>query len=258
MFFLALQLKVSENAHSHTVYIKEHSVREHSEDKPAGRTLFVLNVPPYIDETGLTNAFSEIGNIYSISFMETPSLAAKCQLVNFIQKPTLLTFRVAYIVFNKVSDLNKVLLLKKLRPVNREESPIKCGMKKWIDEYNNSILSAKTLKDSIDTFMKEHDEKIKLAEEKEKQLENADKDGWVTVTKKGKGTKHGVSRIEKAENKLMAKEEGTMKKKLELKNFYTFQIRESKMKHIVSLRQKFEEDKRKIAQIKQSRRFKPF
>jgi len=50
----------------------------------------------------------------------------------------------------------------------------------------------------------------------------------------------------------------TENKSKELKNFYTFQIRESKMQNIMEIRKKFEEDKRKIELLKQSRRFKPF
>ncbi|GBP69511.1 Ribosomal RNA-processing protein 7 homolog A [Eumeta japonica] len=124
-----------------------------------------------------------------------------------------------------------------------------------MQDYNNSVLTTKSLKQKVEEFMSIYDIEVKKADEKEKELENEDNEGWVTVTKKGK--MQGFARTEKMENKIMAKEEKGRKRK-ELKNFYTFQIRESKMKHIVALRNKFEEDKKKIAQIKQSRRFKPF
>ncbi|CAG9089337.1 unnamed protein product [Plutella xylostella] len=254
--FKALELSVSDDSkHGHTIYFKEHSIREQSADKPSGRTMFIVNVPPYVDEQSLKNAFSEAGKVLSVSFALKPSLSDIKKVNKFVPDPNLPTFRVAYIVFSKVSELDKALKLTSLRPLNSETHQIKLGINKWIDEYNNSVYQPKALKQKIEEFMKQHDEETKEAEKKEKKLEEEDDEGWVTVTKRGKV--QSFARSEKVENKIMAKEEKGKKRK-ELKNFYTFQIRESKMKHIVALRQKFEEDKKKIAQIKQSRRFKPF
>jgi ribosomal RNA-processing protein 7 len=49
-----------------------------------------------------------------------------------------------------------------------------------------------------------------------------------------------------------------LKKNKELKYFYRFQIREEKTKKLAMLRKKFEEDKLKVAKMKESRQFKPF
>ncbi|RYH02449.1 hypothetical protein EON65_47945 [archaeon] len=48
------------------------------------------------------------------------------------------------------------------------------------------------------------------------------------------------------------------KKDTELKNFYRFQIKEQKMKQLDILRKKFEEDKEKVAKMKDARKFKPY
>ncbi|CAH0730088.1 unnamed protein product, partial [Brenthis ino] len=252
--FKALELKVNENSVSpHTIYFKEHSVREHTDEKPSGRTLFIVNIPPYADEKGLRNAFSKAGTIISVIFSEKPS--SEVYEDKFIKELKKITFQVCYLVFSKVSELDKALKLTQLCPMNSNGHEIKVGMKKWIEEYNNSIEQSKVMKERIEKFMKDHDKKTEIKEKKEKELEQEDDEGWVTVTKRGKV--QSFARNEKVENKIMAKEDRNKKRK-ELQNFYTFQIRESKMKHIVSLRQKFEEDKKKIAHIKQSRRFKPF
>lgn len=255
--FKALELKLNENSVSpHVIYFKEHSVRDHTNDKPSGRTLLIVNVPPYADEKGLMNAFSAAGTVQSVIFStssNTVSTDSNSQAFSKeIQKPS---FKICYLVFKKVVELDKALKLSQLNPMNANGHEIKVGMKKWIEEYNNSVEHPKTIKERIEAFMKNHDKKTELEEKQEKELEQEDSEGWVTVTKKGKI--QSFARTEKVENRIMAKEEKNKKRK-ELKNFYTFQIRESKMKHIVSLRQKFEEDKQKIAQIKQSRRFKPF
>ncbi|KAF9791538.1 hypothetical protein SFRURICE_003234 [Spodoptera frugiperda] len=254
--FKAVQLKLTEDSVApHTIYLKEHVVREHTADKPQGRTLLVVNVPPYADEKGITNAFREAGSVQSVQLCLKPSTAEVKLIKKFLPDPSITTFKAAYIVFKKVAELDKALKLSELQPMNSEDHQITTGIKKWIEEYNNTIVLPKVLKENVETFMKQFDENTKKADKKEKELEQEDDEGWVTVTKRGKV--QSFARSEKVENKIMQKEEKNKKRK-ELKNFYTFQIRESKMKHIVSLRQKFEEDKRKIAQIKQSRRFKPF
>lgn len=239
----------------HLIYLKEHSVREHTSDKPQGRTLLTVNVPPYVDEKGVKNAFREAGTIQSVQFLLKPSTAEVKPLKKFLPESDKTTFKAAYIVFETVAQLDKALKLSRLEPMNSEDHATNTGIKKWIDEYNNAVLQPKTLKEKFETFMKNYDEDVNKVEKKEKKMEEEDDEGWVTVTKRGKV--QSFARTEKIENKIMAKEEKGRKRK-ELKNFYTFQIRESKMKHIVSLRQKFEEDKKKIAQIKQNRRFKPF
>ncbi|CAH0693903.1 unnamed protein product [Spodoptera exigua] len=254
--FKAVQLKLTKSSVApHTVYLKEHVVREHTADKPQGRTLLIVNVPPYADDKGISNAFSEAGTVQSVQLCLKPSTAEVKSIKKFLPDPSITTFKAAYIVFKKVAELDKALKLTELQPMNSEDHQIKTGIKKWIEEYNNSIVLPKLLKENVETFMKEFDANTQKENKKEKELEQEDDEGWVTVTKRGKV--QSFARSEKVENKIMQKEEKNKKRK-ELKNFYTFQIRESKMKHIVSLRQKFEEDKKKIAQIKQSRRFKPF
>lgn len=257
LFYLAaLELKLTEECLApNIIYLKEHSVREHTKDKPQGRTLLLVNLPPYADEKGIKNAFKEAGTIQSVQFSLKPSTAEVKPVNKFLPDPEKTTFKAAYIVFEKVAQLDKALKLSKLQAMNSEHHAIKTGVKKWIDEYNNAVLQPKNMKEKVEKFMKDYDEHVKKAEKREKKLEKEDDEGWVTVTKRGKV--QSFARTEKVENKINAKEERGKKRK-ELKNFYTFQIRESKMKHIVSLRQKFEEDKKKIAQIKQSRRFKPF
>lgn len=255
-YFAVLELKLTEDSNApHVIYLKEHSVREHTKDKPQGRTLLVVNIPPYVDEEGIKNAFREAGTIHSVQFLLKPSTADIKPVKKFLPDPEKTTFKAAYIVFEKVAELDKALKLSRLEPMNSKNHAIKTGIKKWIEEYNNAVLQPKALKEKVETFMKNYDDNLKKVEKKEKKLEEEDDEGWVTVTKRGKV--QSFARTEKTENKIMAKEEKGRKRK-ELKNFYTFQIRESKMKHIVSLRQKFEEDKKKIAQIKQNRRFKPF
>ncbi|EEB10461.1 conserved hypothetical protein [Pediculus humanus corporis] len=103
--------------------------------------------------------------------------------------------------------------------------------------------------------MDTYDAEMIKKDEEEKALSQQQEDGWVTVTRRGK--KPGFARKESVAKHLRRRSEQQRRKK-ELTNFYTFQIKESKMKNLVALRKKFEEDKRKIAAMKEARRFKPF
>lgn len=83
-----------------------------------------------------------------------------------------------------------------------------------------------------------------------------DVDGFVTVTysKRKRGGDKGAVSQEAA-----AKRQGRKKrKKYELVNFYSFQMREAKREQLAKLREKFEEDKARIEKMKASRKFRPF
>lgn len=239
LFYLVLPLKFQANsAFYHNIYIKEHLVHKKDDGKPFGRTLFVLNVPPYATEDSLKRVFSAAGAVQSVTLCETEDHG----------------FKTCYIVFKKSASLSRALKLKELEPLSTKEHPVTTGLKKYIQDYNNSLIDPAVLQNEVDKFMADYDKQEKLREKKEKQ-QKEDEEGWTVVTKKGRHP--GLSRKESVEVKIAEKLHKKSKKK-GVKNFYTFQIRESKMNHIAKLREKFEEDKKRIEAFKKSRKFKPF
>lgn len=255
-FYLSvIHLKTSSDSiTSHTLYVKQHTVREENKNKPGDRTLFVLNVPPFVDENFLTALFTKAGKISRTQLCDKPTSNEKdSDDALFNEKPKV-GYKVAYIVFENPNGLKEALQIKELKPT--ENSPkINSGVAKFIKDYNDSIPNIKYLKEKINLYMENYDRQTKEKIESEKALTEADDEGWITVTKQSK--RPGFERKESVTNKI-AMDKIAHQEKKELKNFYTFQIRESKMNHIITLRQKFEEDKKKIALLKQSRRFKPF
>ncbi|CAG9837147.1 unnamed protein product [Diabrotica balteata] len=223
---------------SHDVFIKEHSVRAISEDKPPGQTLFMLNVPPTATEEGLKNAFSSVGNIKRIIFESNTEEEGD-------------GFKRAYIVFNKREQLIRALKLQTLNPMSTENEPVEIGLGLWIENYNKTICDPDVLREEVSAFMADFDSQDK----KDKKEENVDDEGWTVVTKGGR--KPGLSRKESLANKLNEKVQKGAKKK-ELKNFYTFQIRESKKEKIALLRKSYKEAKEKVRIMKQERKFKPY
>lgn len=239
-----LPLKYSESSTSyHELFFKEHFTRQKTADKPTERTLFILNIPPYATGESLKNVFSKAGNISNV-IINSP-----------YEKNPSVGFKTGFVIFEKELGLSQAMKLNKLENLSTTESPFVCGIKKWTQEYNASIYDPRKLKDDVNTFMKEFDEKNQLKKLQETQSKETDDEGWTLVTKQGRNP--GFSRKKSIENKIKEKMDKDKKKK-ELKNFYTFQIRQSKMKHLANLRLKFEEDKKKINSLKQARKFKPY
>lgn len=260
--FKAIDLEFDQNGvtHSRQIFIQKHNQRS-SEDKPFGKTLFVANIPPYIGEQQLRSAFgSSGGDIESIiieeNFQNKQQNPDSIHLTNdskYFRKTKqqqIDGFKVAFIVYKLTKSLEKVLKLSKVKSTQ----DIKTGIDKWMQNYLDSFVDEKLLQSEVDDYMRAFEEKEQEEREEAKKTE-VDEDGW-TVVKRGKvggGFQQKESVLKALEEKIV---QG--KKKKQFKNFYAFQIRESKQKHIVSLRKRFEEDKMKITALKKARRFKPF
>lgn len=94
-------------------------------------------------------------------------------------------------------------------------------------EYNKGIISEKAIKQNVEKFMAAYDDKIACKKALEKAEEDEGADGWVTVSGRKKRGQYAPSRKESTINKIQRKEKEKNNKK-ELRNFYTFQIREAK------------------------------
>ncbi|KAL1128848.1 hypothetical protein AAG570_013382, partial [Ranatra chinensis] len=255
-----VKIKFSEKTESeHYLYLKAHSVRDKCEEKPPERTLFIIGVPPYACEESLKRAFSICGKINTvyIHLKPTSSLPSKNSSDIFKDFPDIKGFKVAYVVFETSNSLKSALSLDLSTTLilSTDENPVRQGILKWCQEYNKRAVNVQSMMGEINLYMEDYDRKIEEEETRMKQALEPDEEGWITVTKKGR--KPGFARKESLGKKIMAKEKLKRSKK-QLMNFYRFQIRESKMNHLMSLREKFEEDKKKIARMKQTRKFKPF
>lgn len=234
--------------HYHCLYAKIHATPQKGGPKDLDQMLFVLNVPPYITEENLKSAFEDAGQVKRVVLCAKPGEIEAKQIGLLSNQPNF-QFRCAYIVFRTSRGLQNALNLTQV-----SSGVIKTGIMKWSEDYLQKTCSESELQQEIDSFMADFDTKSTAEElEAAEKAGAADADGWVTVTKKS----HPV--IEKREsifNKIEQKQQAVKSKK-ELKDFYRFQIKESKMKHIVGLRKRFEEDKKKLEMFKKSRRFKP-
>ncbi|KAM9434258.1 ribosomal RNA-processing protein 7 homolog A [Clarias gariepinus] len=263
--FTVLSLKFSSSSSAqHQLCVKEHRVRaESSTERPTDRTLFVLNVPPYCSQSVVKDLFSQFGPVHHVELTEKPGAAQEQQL-NLSRYFTPLqkqSFKVAYVVFKHSSGVAAAKAHPYDSPliVSTEEKPVKTGLKKWICEYKQSFIKPELLQEAVDDFMSQYDKKKEEEAElqkKEAEEQQEDEEGWVKVTKGGKGVK-SRPHSETANQRALQKEHSKRKRK-ELLNFYSWQHRNSKREHIAELRRKFEEDKQRIALLRAQRKFRPY
>ncbi|XP_044752699.1 uncharacterized protein LOC123312373 [Coccinella septempunctata] len=217
------------------INVKEYSPKSYDEKRPLGRTIFVAKIPLYLDENAVKKLFSEVGPVVSVNLhREKTSDDDEENMDAYV-----LGYQCAYIVYKTRESLLKVLNLDVFKTLTDDKfSPLK-GL---VEEYYDSIRNRYVVTETAQTFHKQKEDKVS------KENNNVDEDGWTVVASKSKHSKMNP----KLNDKLIYKK----KKKLN-KNFYTFQIKESKMKNLAALMEGYEEAKRKVAKMKRNRLFKP-
>ncbi|XP_063961803.1 ribosomal RNA-processing protein 7 homolog A-like isoform X1 [Lytechinus pictus] len=259
--FRVVPVKFNEKSSAgHMLYYKEHSVKEIDDSKPTDRTLFVVNVPPYCNQECLERLFGGCGSVESVILQTKAGKELDTKLEEIYPVRKTRSFKIGYIVFDKSSSVTRAMkqIYKESFILSHEgqaDGPV-TGYRKWCSEYESRWEDPKILQKKADDFMKEFDKRKQEEKELAKEEEGVpDDDGWVTVTRKS--TKPVVTRTERKQKRLQAKEKKKRQEK-ELMNFYRFQSRESKREHIAELRKKFEEDKQRIVQMRAARKFKPY
>lgn len=241
---------------AHTIYIKKFRSEKKSADKPVGKTLQVLNIPPYATEEAITRVFSIAGQVEKVKLIDSYDNEQKTKYEvksEFFNEKRPFKFQIGFIVYKKSESLDLIIRSNELPPLNSEDHPVLTGIAKWTDAYNKQTVDRDQMQAEIDEYMKHYD-KVKKAEST--QEDEADDEGWTTVGKKGHnaGFKQKESVISKLEQKVQAQK----KKAKNLTNFYSFELRESKKQQLVELRKKFDQDKLKMQSMKHNRKFKPY
>lgn len=267
--YTAIPVKVKPNSKVvRHLFVKEHRAKEEVESRPSGKTLLVINIPPNVEEHQLQNAFKTFGDIDNLviqsSLSDKPPATQKSKFFRDVKTVPVDSYRVAYIVFSDHVGVKNALSASRGEPVTLCTSNHKLryvgGMRRWKQEYNKSIIDADALQQEIDVYMDAYDKTVEEEKNRQKELEGVpDEEGWIKVTSHGKRKLTPNSDV--ADKKLFAKEEKKRKSDsvvAGLPNFYTFQVKEGKMNRLTELRKKFDQDKKKIADMKATRKFKPF
>ncbi|KAJ2082464.1 hypothetical protein H4R24_001563 [Coemansia sp. RSA 988] len=186
-----------------------------------------------------------------------------------VVRPQLLTSgSTAHIVLLEAEELGSVLSMKagtiQQWPVRDSEDATDPreyrGLARYIYEHRAARPPVDMLRSEVDGFMRKFEEARYERERMVAQQHNtADADGFVTVVRRGRHTKNsdGVGSVVAA-SVAEARAAGAKKTEVVFGNMYRFQMRERKTDQLAELRQKFEEDKERIARMRQARKFRPF
>lgn len=139
------------------------------------------------------------------------------------------------------------------------------GLKSWVEEFKAGYPGNAALAKELDAWTEEHERR--LAEARAEHLASLREEGWTVVRTRSekkrvaadqdggaKGMAEGLSAEAAARALERAKE-----RELELQktDFYRTQAKESRRNELLELRKKFDEDKKRIAEIRAARKFEP-
>ncbi|KAK6798524.1 hypothetical protein RDI58_006227 [Solanum bulbocastanum] len=134
------------------------------------------------------------------------------------------------------------------------------GMRKWVAAYYQNRPGLDVLQERIDEFIIDYEAK-KEQEKKEKEALAAE-DGWTVVVhhkgrKKTTDSETGIAVGSVSQAAVMDNVAKKKNKDVGL-DFYRFQKREAKRNEIMVLQSKFEQDKKRIQQLRATRKFRPY
>ncbi|KAK1272420.1 hypothetical protein QJS04_geneDACA016444 [Acorus gramineus] len=134
------------------------------------------------------------------------------------------------------------------------------GMKKWLVEYHRSRPGLAILQERIDDFTTAHE--AQLEQERKEREERAAEGGWTVVThhkgrKKTTDAESGIT-VGSVAQAVVADKLANKKSKEVSLDFYRFQKREAQRNEIMMLQSKFEQDRKRIQQLRAARKFRPY
>lgn len=129
------------------------------------------------------------------------------------------------------------------------------GLKGWVQEHQLAFPGNAKLRQQLDDWLAKHEEE----EAAQKSAADGD-DGWTVVRRKPgrRKTTDAAGTAVGAVASAAAEAQRNKKPPKVLHNFYKFQRRDQRRSEIMDLQDNFERDKRKIAELKAARRFKPY
>lgn len=132
------------------------------------------------------------------------------------------------------------------------------GLKGWVVAHKAKFPGNAILQKELDEWMAEYEGKEAAARAAAKASTD---DGWTVVARKPgrrKTTDPENATAVGGVSKAVAEARAAKKPMKQLQNFYKHQRRDKQRSDLMSLQMKFEEDKKKVAEMKAARRFKPY
>ena len=219
------------------------------------RAIEVLSIPPLVESANLQLMFSHFGKVDRI-------ILKPIGIASSPEEPSIDTYRRAIIVFSALNESKKVLAGNEpteelFMSFPGTEAKFLCGMDRWIKEYNDSVtLDVSKTQAELERDLKLYDQKVEFEKKHQKETANEpDEEGWITVKKSRAASK---SRDKQILKKVEVKKAKSKSLDSQVPEAFQYKVgKRDKLGALRNLRQKFEEDKNRLAQAKANRKFKP-
>lgn len=234
-----LRMKLgSESSIVRHLYIKPYAG---TDAVPQDRSLFVAGLPAGLNDGALLQLLAKHGEVERVA-VHGSRVSAVVIYADKKGRDALL----------KYATKGKVIIVN-----NTQEEGKYFGLKSWVEAHKAQKPGNVELQRQLDEWMEDYE--AEEQKKKEEAMQAMEGDGW-TVVQRHKGRKKSSTATGTAVGAVAAAAAATRvtgKRKLELTNFYRFQQRERRRSDLVELRQKFEEDKKRLAELKALRKFNP-
>jgi ribosomal RNA-processing protein 7 len=124
---------------------------------------------------------------------------------------------------------------------NDARFPAHSDLQQQVDEY-------------MEAFAEAEEDKLREVHDAQTQV---DDDGFTLVVGSKRKSLGGMAALRTSQDPI-AEQSAKKKRKKEKSDFYRFQIREQKKQEMNSLLKRFQDDKKKVDELRQKRRFNPY
>ncbi|KAJ2063574.1 hypothetical protein GGI17_001649 [Coemansia sp. S146] len=285
--YKVLPVQIAGGTGTHYLYFKQHTSKREDPLLPSSRTIYISNIPADATERDLRRLFQGMARVARVVFHSAVGqdavkvAAAAAQATSEISKsskvvkgkskattevtktqqvaPLLSSGGSAHVVLLEDVELGAVLGMK--AGVREWAIDNSHGLARHVLDYGAARPAVDAVRADVDAFMARFEEAQYERERMLEQQQNvADADGFIPVVRRARGGKNtdGTASVT-AMSTDEAREAGAARKEpTTYANLYRFQARERKRDQLVDLRRKFEEDKEKIARMRQARQFRPY
>ncbi|KAJ3157908.1 Ribosomal RNA-processing protein 7 [Geranomyces variabilis] len=265
----------------HYLFIRAHEPRKPDPSLPAGRTLFIANVPTDATTAHFARLFRRCGVVERVAWGGGGGSGVGVTTGDGVRR----TGGHAHVVFKQHDAVENAVGMKSRARVwsaegvvaedndddhdddvdpaeaaAKKTTTVLSGLAKYLAGHYAARPTLATLAAETNSTLAAFEDAERAARAAVESARNVpDADGFVTVVR-GRGRK-GMNSDGQGASVTAARADDLKKlkpKKKELVDFYRFQLRENKRNQLADLRRKFEEDKQKIAALRANRRFNPY
>ncbi|CAK0784142.1 hypothetical protein CVIRNUC_007345 [Coccomyxa viridis] len=236
--FSALALQITQGiTYQRYLYLKKHET-----DSAKNTGLFVAGIPFFHQDTTaiLKELFEGFGPVTDVALHPSKTTAI--------------------VILGNAATRQKVLDAadsKQLVQLRLQEPEHAYGLKGLVEDHKACFPGNAVLRKRLDDWTEAFEAEV---ERRRREAAGAQEEqGWTVVKRRGGGRKSSDGAGAAVGGVALAAAQATAagKKEKTLTNFYRFQQKEKRRSELMDLREKFKEDKRRIAELKASRKFRP-